>query len=71
MMAITHAHSILGWQENMVSEEMPPKWMWHLDWELEVWFERVDKERKARFGGGGDDEDTGDMMTNDLAKGRR
>lgn len=72
MYAIEHAHRICDWQENMVSEEIPPKWMWCFEEELEIWFEEVDQQRKARFGGG---ESRGDenvpMMQNEMTKGRR
>lgn len=57
-----------------MEEEMPPQWMWHLDHEVVVWFERIDEQRKARFGGGddgGEDYEPPEMMTNELAKGRR
>lgn len=61
---------ILGWQENLVREEQPPRWMWAFDEELEVWFDRVDQQRNtdrnssAESGGGG-------MMQNELLEGRR
>ena len=54
-LAIDHGHKILNWQENLMSEEMPPKWMWHLDWELEKWFEEVEISRKSKYDGGPDD----------------
>ena len=47
--AIEQAVTILSWQENLVSEEMPPKWMWHLDWEIENWFIAVKNKREARY----------------------
>lgn len=56
--AIAHAYSILNWQENLTEEEMPPRWMWHLDWELEQWFEEVDIARQAKYNVG--DSDSGD-----------
>ena len=51
---------------------MPPQYMWPFEEELELWFERVDTEREARYGGGSssDDEGTGSMMGNELARGR-
>jgi hypothetical protein len=69
--AVSHANLILSWQENLLDGEMPPQWMWHLDHELRVWFERIDEKRKERFGGtGGDDSDDEhpDMMTNSLGR---
>lgn len=52
---------------------MPPQYMWPFEEELELWFERVDREREARYGGGSssyDDDETGSMMGNELARGR-
>jgi hypothetical protein len=48
--AVEHALRVLSWYENLPSDEMPPNWMWCLDWEIERHFERVDAERKAKFG---------------------
>lgn len=28
---------------------MPPRWMWHLDWELEKWFDEVKRIRDRKF----------------------
>jgi hypothetical protein len=70
-MAIEQAHRIIGWQENMMSDEMPPRWMWHLDHELELWFERVETEREAKYGGDGSGDESTPMMSNDLAQGRK
>lgn len=44
--AIDHGYKILSWQENLQENEMPPRWMWHLDWELEEWFKGVEAARK-------------------------
>lgn len=70
-MAIEFATTVLSWQENLSDGEMPPEWMWTLDHELSQWFENVEHDRKAKYGGSSDDEDAGPMMSNDLAKGRR
>lgn len=59
--AIDHALRILSWYENLPSDEMPPSWMWCLDWEVDAHFKRVDAERKAKYGGSEsavDDEDS-------------
>lgn len=64
-MVIDHGFKILSWQENLQEEEMPPKWMWHLDWELEKWFEEVDVLRKAKYSGQADDREEVPMMVND------
>jgi hypothetical protein len=54
-LAIDHGFKILSWQENLQEEEMPPKWMWHLDWELEKWFEEVEIARKSKYNSNPDD----------------
>lgn len=50
IMVLNQALQILGWQENLVDDEMPPKWMWHLDWELETHFKLVKKRRDEKYG---------------------
>lgn len=68
--AIEHALRVCTWQENLVSDEMPPDWMLPFDDELEIWFERVDRERKDKYGGGSNDEPAGEMMGNEFAQER-
>lgn len=71
-MAIEHANRILDWQENLLEDEMPPEWMWHLDHELEPWFDEVERKREERYGARDDDRDERvPMMDNELARGRR
>lgn len=65
--AFAHAFTILGWQENLGEDEMPPEWMWALDEELEEWFEEVQMVRKEKYSTGGSGDET-PMMTNALAK---
>lgn len=67
---VAHAHRILEWQENLQTDEMPPEWMWPHDDELELWFEEVDRARKERYGGGGDDSGSETMLKNEYAEGR-
>ena len=71
--AIEHAHLILGWQENLVSEEIPPRWMWAHDYELKQWFDEIRMAREEKYGGDHDDDgDAGsEMMSNDLANAKR
>jgi hypothetical protein len=74
--AVNHAYTILSWQENLTSEEVPPEWMWSLDDELEEWFEEVAAARKARFGGGAssngsEPDEAPQMMSNQLAERRK
>ncbi len=47
---LNHALTIISWQENLPSDEMPPYWMWHLDWEIEDWFNTVKRKRDAKYG---------------------
>lgn len=70
LFAIQHANRICDWQENMLSEECPPQWMWPFNDELEAWFDDVDAARKARYGGESNDDTEVPMMANELAKGR-
>ncbi len=63
--AIDHGYKVISWQENMSEEEVPPRWMWHLDWELEAWFEEVDAARKAKYGGDSDDREEVPLIKND------
>lgn len=50
--AIDQAIRITHWQENLGADELPPQWMWHLDWELEAWFLDVQKKRNEKYSGG-------------------
>lgn len=51
---------------------MPPAWMWHIDDELEIHFDRVEEKRKSAYGSsGGSEDEAPDMTVNELAKGRR
>lgn len=40
---------VLGWQENLQKDEIPPEWMWTLDEDLEAWFQDVEEARKAKY----------------------
>lgn len=71
-MALEHAHRVIDWQENLKSDEIPPRWMWPFESELEIWFEEVDEKRKEKYeGGSGESHDEVPMMSNELARGRR
>ena len=48
-MALGHANMILSWEENLATEEMPPRWMWHLPWEINRHMEKVVADRKAKY----------------------
>lgn len=43
---INHAHTVLQWQENLSSEEMPPEWMWAFNDDIKEWLEDVTRARK-------------------------
>lgn len=47
---LNRALMILSWRENLTSDEMPPSWMHHLDWEPDAWFTKVNAEREAKYG---------------------
>ena len=63
-MAIDHAYKILSWQENLQEDEIPPRWMWGLDWELEAWFEEVEILRKSKYSNTDDDREVVAMDSN-------
>lgn len=63
---MVHADYILRLQEDLASGEMPPEWMWPFHWEMDKWLEKIIKERKAKYGGDGDD-DPEDWDENELA----
>lgn len=69
-MAITHAHNVLHWQENLFEDDMPPAWMWPLSEELDDFFEEVMARRKER-GGRPNDDETSDMAQNELTRGKK
>ena len=55
--AIDHALLVLNWHENSIDkEEIPPQWMWHLDWELKDWWKKVEERRKDKYSGHDDSE---------------
>lgn len=56
--ALEQALRICSWQENLQADEMPPNWMWHLDWEIEAWFIQVKKARDEKYGKESEDEPT-------------
>lgn len=57
---------ILGWQENLPSDDMPPSWMWPFDDPLERWFDDLKAKREMGLPDtDSDGEET--MMSNELA----
>lgn len=69
--AIEQAHRILDWQENLTEDEMPPEWMWHVDDEVGPFLEEVFRVRREKMGGDSGGREVADMMSNELAEGRR
>ena len=69
--AIEQAMRVLNWQENLPSDEIPPRWMWALDWELEVHFSDVERKRQDKYNNPGSASDTsgetGEEMWDDNA----
>lgn len=47
--AISHAYTIISWYEVYTKDEIPPQWMWHLDHELEDWFDEVQLMRNQKL----------------------
>lgn len=70
ILAIEHAHRVLSWRENLSGDDMPPSWMWHIESELDSWFQAVDERRKDGRPGGDDDEGSVGVQ-NEFAKGMR
>lgn len=64
---------VLSWYENRPAKEIPPRWMWMFDAELEAWFKRVDEERSKGHASGssGSDSSAAPMVQNELTKGMR
>lgn len=69
--AINHAVRIISWMENYSEEEMPPKWMWHLEHELEPWFNSVKSKRDRDRAGPEEAREEGEYMTNEFTAGLR
>lgn len=61
-------YKILSWYENLSANEIPPSWMWHLDWELEDWFLEIDRIRNGDIGDGPDNREQVEMMGNEFAR---
>lgn len=57
MLALQHALMIISFQENLSSDEMPPRWMWALDWEIETHLEVIKAKRDSNYKGRSDDDD--------------
>ena len=46
--AFEHAYRVINWQENMLDDECPEPWKWHLDWEIEEHFKVLKSRREAK-----------------------
>lgn len=71
--AINHAVRIISWMENYTDEETPPKWMWHLEHELEPWFAEVKRVKNQQNSSSGYEEakEEGEYMSNEFTAGLR
>lgn len=67
--AVAFAQRILNWQENMLDEDRPPRWMWFCDHDLDDWFEALRFKRLQNNGGSSDSEPEGPMIQNELTRG--
>lgn len=59
----------MSWQENLIGDDMPPRWMWHLDEELGDWFDDVKARHDSEHGGRDGDEEV-EMWDNELMRDR-
>ena len=74
ILSIAHAQRVCNWQENLVRDEMPPHWMWHLDHEIISWFEKVEEMRNEKYSGvdsGATSADSQEMQPNEFAANMR
>lgn len=67
MRAVSHALQIVHWQENLAGDDMPPRWMWHLDDALNDHFSAVQFRRDAERDRTASDEPAPRLMRNALA----
>lgn len=65
---VSWAMTIISWQDNMLKEDVPPRWMWALDDELVKHFERIRDRRDDDDRD--DDKPSGPMLVNEHAKTR-
>lgn len=42
---------VMSWYENLPEEEQPPRNLWWSDKLLSEWFDKVNAERKEKYGG--------------------
>ena len=57
MTAINHCLLIISWRENATEDDdIPPRWMWHLDWELREFFEQLKIRREAKYSSKGSEQ---------------
>lgn len=66
VVALDQAIKINSWFENLSSDEIPPSWMWPLDWELHDHFQRVKEERDKKYGSSDDTEPDDEMMDHNV-----
>lgn len=66
VLAIDHASNVNTWFSNCTESEMPPRWMWPFDSEINEWFDEVQLARQS--GSTNNDADSEDMMVNEYAR---
>ncbi len=65
--ALHHAHMVNTWHANYPAHEVPPRWMWPFEDELDQWFTEVKLAREQ----GSNEDSVDDMMVNEYAEGLR
>lgn len=63
MTSLDHALRILNWQENLMDDEMPERWKWHLDSEIETHFKLI-KDKRTYSSGSSDSSSEDDWDEN-------
>lgn len=56
--------------ENILPDELPPEWMWHLEHELDDWFKEIERKRQEKYGAsntGSEEKLPGEMVKNEFA----
>lgn len=68
MTAINHSLMICSWRENATEDaDIPPRWMWHLDWELTEFFKELKAKKDAKYSSSSNDEQPDEYEENVFA----
>lgn len=57
----SHALTVVGWYENLPSDEIPPKWIWHDGQQLDAHFANIRKRREESLSGEAPEGDLDDV----------